>query len=406
VAAAMPTNYNSLSGFAFNPYDPRRDPRPATADGRPVLATGGSSSGIGTAMSFWVANVGTETSGSILSPSNQNMLVGIKPTVGRVSRYGVIPIAADQDTPGPMARTVADAAIMLGAMEGATPDPNDSATSACTPPPQRDYTKFLRREGLKGARVGIPRAFYYDAAATPGERGSNGGLTDAQKRVMADAVAAMRAQGATVIDPADIPSIVTADPAKSLLKWGVCSGPEDAKGKDQDCSVVFKYGMKRDFNAWLASLGDRAPVKSLTALREWNRTHQSAGTLKYGQAQLDNSDEMDLAADRVRYEADRAKDLALSRSEGIDAVMKTHTLDALIFPGGSGAAIAAKAGYPTVIVPFGTVPNSVGMPAGFNAKPAPYGVAFTGGACSEPRLIELAYAFEQATKRRVPPRLE
>jgi amidase len=406
VAAAMPTNYNSLSGFAFNPYDPRRDPRAATGDGRPVLATGGSSSGIGTAMSFWMANVGTETSGSILSPSNQNMLVGIKPTVGRVSRHGVIPIAADQDTPGPMARTVADAAIMLGAMEGAKPDPNDPATSTCTPPPQRDYTAFLRRDALKGARLGIPRAYFYDATSTPGERGANGGLNEAQKRVMADAITAMRAQGATVIDPADIPSIVTADAAKSLLTWGVCSGPGDAKGRDEDCSVVFKYGMKRDFNAWLASLGDRAPVTSLTALREWNRAHQSAGTLKYGQAQLDNSDEMDLTADRARYEADRARDLALSRGEGIDAVMKTHQLDALVFPGGSGAAIAAKAGYPTVIVPFGTVPNGAGMPAGFNAKPSPFGVAFTGGACSEPRLIAIAYAFEQATKRRVPPRLD
>ena len=406
VAAAMPTNYNSLSGFAFNPYDPRRDPRAATADGRPVLATGGSSSGIGTAMSFWMANVGTETSGSILSPSNQNMLVGIKPTVGRISRYGVIPIAADQDTPGPMARSVADAAIMLGAMEGARPDPNDPATSTCTAPPQRDYTKFLRRDGLKGARVGIPRAFYYEPAATPGERGSNGGLNDAQKRVMTEAIAALRAQGATVVDPADIPSIVTTDRAKSLLTWPVCSGPDDAKGRDEDCSVVFKYGMKRDFNAWLVSLGDRAPVKSLTALRDWNRAHQSAGTLKYGQAQLDNSDDMDLTADRARYEADRAKDLALSGRDGIDAVMKTHKLDALIFPGGSGAAIAAKAGYPTVIVPFGTVPNSTGMPAGFDAKPSPYGVSFTGGACSEPRLIELAYAFEQATKRRIPPRMD
>jgi len=406
VAAAMPTNYNSLSGFAFNPYDPRRDPRPPTADGRPVLATGGSSSGIGTAMSFWMANVGTETSGSILSPSNQNMLVGIKPTVGRVSRYGVIPIAAEQDTPGPMARSVADAAIMLGAMEGAKPDPRDPATSACMPPPQRDYTRFLRREGLKGARLGVPRAFFYDAAATPGERGSNGGLNDAQKGVMTEAIAAMRAQGATVIDPANIPSIVATDPARSLLKWPVCSGPEDAKGRDEDCSVVFKYGMKRDFNAWLASLGDRAPVKSLTALREWNRAHQSAGTLKYGQAQLDNSDEMDLTADRARAEADRAKDLALSRGDGIDAAMKAHKLDAMIFPGGTGAAIAAKAGYPTVIVPFGTVPNSAGMPAGFEAKPSPYGVAFTGGACSEPRLIEIAYAFEQATKRRIPPRLD
>ncbi len=135
----MPTNYNAVGGFGFNPYDPRPDPR-LTSDGRPVLATGGSSSGIGTAASLWAANVGTETSGSILSPSNQNMLVGIKPTVGRVSRHGVIPITADQDTPGPLAKSVADAAILLGSLEGAAPDPNDPATRACTPPPGGDYT--------------------------------------------------------------------------------------------------------------------------------------------------------------------------------------------------------------------------------------------------------------------------
>ena len=132
-----------------------------------MLATGGSSSGIGTAASFWAANVGTETSGSILSPSNQNMLVGIKPTVGRVSRYGVIPITADQDTPGPMAQTVTDAAILLGALEGAAPDPNDPATSTCTPPPGRDYTQFLDATGCKGARIGIPRAFFYDERRRP-----------------------------------------------------------------------------------------------------------------------------------------------------------------------------------------------------------------------------------------------
>src|SRR5687768_4731140 len=125
VAEAMPTNYSSLAGFGFNPYDPRRDPRDTVFDGRPVLAPGGSSSGIGTAASFWAANVGTETSGSILNPANQTMLVGVKPTVGRVSRHGVIPIAADQDTPGPMARSVADAALMLGVLEGAAPDRND-----------------------------------------------------------------------------------------------------------------------------------------------------------------------------------------------------------------------------------------------------------------------------------------
>ncbi len=144
----MPSNYSALGGYGLNPYDPRPDPRAGFNDGRPALFTGGSSSGIGTAASLWAASVGTETSGSILSPTNQNMLAGIKPTVGRISRYGVIPITADQDTPGPMARTVEDAAIMLGAMEGAQPDPNDPATKACTPPPNRDYRPHLKRDAL------------------------------------------------------------------------------------------------------------------------------------------------------------------------------------------------------------------------------------------------------------------
>ena len=126
----MPANYNAVGGQGYNPYDPRKDPREATFDGRPALQTGGSSSGIGTAANFWAGNVGSETSGSILSPSNQNMLAAIKPTVGRISRYGVIPITADQDTAGPMAKSVADVAIMFGAMESASPDPNDPATQA------------------------------------------------------------------------------------------------------------------------------------------------------------------------------------------------------------------------------------------------------------------------------------
>jgi amidase len=404
VATGMPTNYSALAGFAFNPYDPRRDPRDA-ADGRPVLATGGSSSGIGTASSFWAANVGTETSGSILSPSNQNMLVGIKPTVGRISRYGVIPIAAEQDTPGPMARTVADAAILLGALESASPDPNDPGTGACSPPPGRDYTRYLRPGALKGARIGIPRAFYYEPAATPGTPAMTGGLTAGQKTVMSEAIDVLTAQGASIVDPADIPSIVTTEPERNLLRWPICSGTGDAKGQDDDCSVVFKYGMKRDFNAWLASLGGAAPVKTLTELRAWNRARERAGTLKYGQAQLDISDEMDVAADRARQAADRAKDVALTGPEGIDAAIKAHRLDALLFPGPAGAALAARPGYPTVIVPFGTIPNTAAasLPDGFAAKPSPFGVSFTGPACSEPRLIELAYAFEQATKRRVAP---
>jgi amidase len=396
----MPGNYNAIRLWGMNPYDPRRDPREGSNDGRAVLQTGGSSSGIGTAANFWAANVGTETSGSILSPSNQNMLAGIKPTVGRISRYGVIPITADQDTAGPMAKFVTDAAIMLGVLESAQPDSNDEATKRCTPPPGRDYTQFLNPNGLKGARIGIPRASYYDRPA-----GGRGGLTPEGAKVMAEAIDILKKQGAIIVDPADIPSVIDKDPAKNLLRWNTCSGANDAKGRDADCSVDFKYGMKRDFNKWLATLGPAAPVKSLTELREWNIKHTKLGSIRYGQSNLDISDEMDLSADRARYEADRAKDIFLGGTHGIDEVMKANRLDALLFPAASGAAIAAKPGYPTVIVPFGMTPNAPtpAFPDGFSAKPGPFGVSFTGMACSEPRLIELGYAFEQATKRRVPP---
>jgi amidase len=401
----MPGNYNAVGGFGMNPYDPRRDPRDATFDGRPAMQTGGSSSGIGTAASLWAGNVGTETSGSILSPSNQNMLAGIKPTVGRISRYGVIPITADQDTAGPMTKTVADAAIMLGALEGASPDTNDPATQKCTPPPGRDYTRFLKPDGLKGARIGIPRAFFYDKTTPPGAKEPRGGLNPDQAEVMADAITVLKQQGAIIVDPADIPSVVSKDANTNFLLWNQCGGIDGAKGKDANCSVVLKYGMKRDFNKWLALLGPAAPVKTLTELREWNITHTKAGAIKYGQSNLDISDEMDVEADRARYEADRARDIALGGTHGIDEVMKANNLDALLFPGPSGAAIAAKPGYPTVIVPFGMVPNAPTppFPKGFDAKPSPFGVSFTGMACSEPRLIELAYSFERATKRRVPP---
>jgi amidase len=406
----MPGNYNAVRGFAYNPYDPRRDPREGTGDGRPVLQTGGSSSGAGTAANFWAANVGTETSGSILSPSNQNMLVGIKPTVGRISRYGVIPITADQDTAGPMAKTVTDAAIMLGALESAKPDPNDSATNKCTPPPGRDYTPFLKPDALKGVRIGIPRAYFYERLAGPvGGRSGGGrggeGLNPEQMRVMTEAIDILRQQGAIIVDPADIPSVLASDPAHSFVAWGQCSGLNNVKGKDADCSVVLKYGMKRDFNAWLATLGPTAPVKSLTELRIWNITHINGGAIRFGQSQLDISDEMDVQADRARYESDRARDIALAGTHGIDEVMKANRLDALLFPGASGAAIAAKPGYPTVIVPFGMVPNAPTppLPSGFEAKTSPFGVAFTGMACGEPQLIGLAFAFEQATKRRAPP---
>jgi amidase len=376
-----------LNGYGFNPWDARRDPREQFFDGRPVLGTGGSSSGAGTNVSFWAANVGTETSGSILSPSNQNMLVGIKPTVGRVSRYGVIPITADQDTPGPMARTVTDAAIMLGVLEGAQPDPNDSATKKCPPPAGRDYTRFLNPAGLKGARIGIPRAVFYEQ------------LNDAQKKSMEDAIAVLKAQGAIVVDSANIPSV------REFNAFNICSGYDNAKGMDANCSVILKYGMKRDFNAWLKSLGDRAPVKTLTELREWNVAHQKAGAIKYGQANLDISDEMDVRGDREKYEADRRKDILLAGTNGIDAALKANRLDALFFPGVSSAGIAARPGYPSVTVPWALLSVSGTYPAGFTPRPAPFNVTFTASSCAEPKLIELAFAFEQATRKRTPPPL-
>jgi amidase len=410
VATGMPGNYNGLNGYGFNPWDPRRDPRDASFDGRPVLSTGGSSSGAGTNVSFWAANVGTETSGSILSPSQQNFLVGIKPTVGRVSRYGVIPITADQDTPGPMARTVSDAAIMFGALEGANPDPNDPATRTCPPPAGRDYTSSLKAAGLKGARIGIPRTFFYEPTTAGGSKTPRGGLNDAQRKAMADVIAVLEQQGAVIVDPADIPSIVTSDSVNNFLNWGTCGGLEDAKGRDANCSVVLKYGMKRDFNAWLKLLGGAAPVKSLTELRQWNIAHQRAGAIKYGQALLDISDEMDVQGDRARYEADRRKDVLLGGANGIDAALTANHLDALLFPGVSSASIAAKPGYPTVTVPYALLPVPAGtgasaFPSGFEPRPAPFNVSFTGTACSEPKLIELAFAFEQATKKRIAPPL-
>ena len=401
----MPGNYNAVGGFGYNPYDPRPDPREGTFDGRPALQTGGSSSGIGTAANLWAASVGTDTGGSVISPSNANMLVGIRPTIGRISRYGVIPITADHDTAGPMTRTVADAAIMMGALESPSPDPNDAATRTCTPPPGRDYTRFLRADGLRGARIGIPRFFYYDRVTLPGESQPRGGLNPDQAKAMADAIAVLKQQGAIVVDPADVPSFVDKDPQKNFPLWDFCAGAEQAKGMDANCSINFKYGMKRDFNLWLKTLGPSAPLKTLTELRQWNLSHQKAGAIKFGQSRLDISDEMDLEVDRARNDADVKKDNALSRTAGIDGVLKAHNLDAILTPGGSGAGLAARAGYPIMVVPFAMVANAPtpAFPSGFDAKPAPFGVGFTGAQCSEPKLIELAYAFEQATKKRVAP---
>src|SRR5436190_14641845 len=388
VSDAMPGNYSAVGSYGYNPWDPRQDPRPGTdvrgfpfADGRPALATGGSSSGIASSANLAAANIGTETSGSILSPSNQNMLVGIKPTVGLISRHGVIPITADQDTAGPMARDVTSAAIMLNVMAG--PDPLDTPATLGPPAcPAVDYTRSLDPHGLQGAHIGIAKEYYDTSNA-------------ATKAAIDAAAADLTAAGATVA-MATVPSF------NDLNAWGICASREQTKANDANCSVVLKYGFKRDFNAFLTSLDAVAPVATLSDLRAFNLVH--AGAIKYLQARLDISDEMN-STDFARYQADRVKDLALAGANGIDAALALGSYDALLFAGARGADIAARPGYPSVTVPYSFIPNAPTppFPDGFDAKPAPLGMTFTARACSEPTLIRLAYAFEQATHRRVPP---
>ncbi|MGE0864575.1 MAG: amidase family protein [Vicinamibacterales bacterium] len=393
-----PGGYSAAGGQSYNPYDPR-----ANDDGTPVLEVSGSSSGVGVAANLWAANVGTSTGGSIEGPSNATMLVGIRPSTGRISRHGIVPLTLDQDTAGPMAKTVRDAAIMLGAMEGATVDPNDPRTSECTAPVNRDYTPFLKADALKGMRIGIPRAGFYSAHTFPGRARPFPGLKPDESQAMADAIAALTAAGAAVVDPADLPSMIATEPAKNLTAHNICQLATDGTAPDDLCSNVLRYGMKRDFNLWLASLGASAPVQTLTELRQWNAAHQLHGAIRYGQGRLDTADAVDLEKDKARYSRNREEDLRLTRQEGLDAVMSAHKLDALMFPESGGANYATKAGYPIVVVPFGMVINYADGAKGAQDRVRPYGVSFVGGHCEDSKVVGIAYAFEQVTRKRVPP---
>jgi amidase len=353
------SGWSGRGGLTKNPYALDRNPC-------------GSSSGTGAGISanLAVAGIGTETDGSIVCPSSSNGLAGIKPTVGLVSRAGIIPISHSQDGAGPMCRTVRDAAILLGALTGV--DPDDTATAASAGKSQTDYAQYCDPNGLKGARIGVARKYF--------------GFSDAVDALMEQSLDVMKKQGATLIDPADIETF----------------------GKFDDSElVVFMYELKADLNAYLARLGPSAPVHTLKGIIEFNEHNRDKEMPYFGQDLFLKAEAKGPLTDKAYVDA-LAKNHQLARTEGIDALMDKHRLDAIVAPtggpawltdlingdhvaGGSSNA-AAVAGYP-----------NINVTAGFLSG-LPVGISFFGRAWSEPALIKLAYSFEQATKARKAPR--
>jgi amidase len=333
----------------------------------------GSSSGSGAAASanLCAAAVGTETDGSVVCPSSVNGLVGIKPSVGLVSRSGIIPISHTQDTAGPMARTVEDAAILLGALAGI--DPDDSASAAGQGRAESDYTRFLDPKGLSGTRIGVARKFF--------------GINDAVDQLMEGALAVLKGHGAILIDPADIPS---------FGKFG-----------DSEFEVLL-YELKADLNRYLDGLGPGAPVHTLAEIIAFNEKNRDREMPYFGQDIFIKAEAKGPLREKAYLDA-LANDVKQSRTEGIDAVMDKFQLDALVAPtsgpawitdlidgdhdSGGSSTPAAVAGYPNINVPAGFVHG------------LPVGISFFGRAYSEPILIRTAYAFEQATRFRRAPQL-
>jgi amidase len=353
------SGWSARGGQCRNPYVLDRNPC-------------GSSSGSGAAVAanLGAVAVGTETDGSIVCPSNSCGLVGIKPTLGLVSRAGIIPIAHSQDTAGPMARTVRDAAILLGVLAGV--DPKDAATADSRGHAVPDYAAGLDPAGLRGARIGVHRKAF--------------GFHRDVDRIMEEALGALKRAGAVLVDPADIPHVGEYDETET---------------------TVLLYELKTDLNAYLASLGPNAPVKTLAEVIAFNEAHAAVEMPYFGQEQFLKAQAKGPLTDKVYLDA-LAKNRRLSRAEGIDAVMVKHRLDAIVAPtggpawltdcltgdhfGGGSSTPAAVAGYPSLTVPAGFIGG------------LPVGLSFMGRAWSEPTLIRLAFAYEQATRVRQPPR--
>jgi amidase len=354
------SGWSGRGGQTKNPYALDRNPC-------------GSSSGSGAAAAanLCAASVGTETDGSIVCPSTTNGIVGIKPTLGLISRFGIIPIAHSQDTAGPMARTVADAAALLTTLAG--PDPKDAATLDRRAPVSPDYAKFLDPDGLRGARLGVARRFFK--------------FHDKVDAIMEARLEDLRRLGAVLVDPADF--------------------DEKARVDDSEFEVLL-YEFKADLNAYLAWLGPGAPVHSLKEIIDFNEKNRDREMPYFGQELFLQAEAKGPLTDKAYRDA-LARNLRLTRTEGIDALMDKHRLDAIIAPtggpawttdlvngdhyvGGGCSTPPAVSGYPHVTVPAGFV---FGLPVG---------LSFFGRAWSEPTLIKLAYAFEQATRVRRPPR--
>ncbi|HVF50772.1 MAG TPA: amidase [Pyrinomonadaceae bacterium] len=352
------SGWSARGGQTRNPYVLDRNPCGSS-----------SGSGVAVAANLCAVAVGTETDGSIVCPASANGVVGIKPTLGLLSGAGIIPIAHSQDTAGPMARTVADAAILLGALAGTgerNAAPRDSRRGSAL-----DYTKFLDPAGLRGARLGIARKFF--------------GFSDKVDKLLAEAIDTLKRLGAIVVDPADIPS--------------------HGKFDDSEFEVLL-YEFKADLNAYLARLGGDARVRSLKEIIRFNEQHRDEEMPYFGQEIFQKAEEKGPLTSRA-YRAALRKNHLLARAQGIDAVMSKHRLDAIVGPtggppwttdlvngdhfSGGSSTPAAVAGYPNITVPAGFIHG------------LPVGISFFGRADSEPVLIRLAYAFEQATKHRKPP---
>ena len=353
------SGWSGRGGLTRNPYALDRNPC-------------GSSSGTGAGISanLCAIGIGTETDGSIVCPSSANGLAGIKPTVGLVSRSGIIPISHTQDGAGPMCRTVRDAAILLGALTGI--DPEDSATTASQGKSYSDYAQFCDPNGLKGARIGVARKY--------------AGFSDPVDALLEQSLDALKKAGATLVDPADI---------ETLGKFG-----------DSEF-LVFLYELKADLNAYLARLGPGAPVRTLKDIIDFNERNRQKEMPYFGQDTFIKSEAKGPLTEKEYLDA-LAKNHQLARVEGIDALMDKHKLDAIVAPtggpawltdlvngdafsGGSSNA-AAVAGYPNINVTAGFISG------------LPVGISFFGRAWSEPALIKIAFAFEQSTRLRKAPR--